>query len=83
MNETDSDEITFSVSDVHSVLKGFDINKVSSPDGDPMMFYKNLAESLALPLCILFNKSLKERIFPDRWKLAFISPIFKEVTSRM
>lgn len=78
MTDVGSDDIVFSISDVQNVLKGFDINKVSSPDEIPMMFYKKLAESLALPLSILFNKSLKERIFPDRWKLGFISPIFKD-----
>lgn len=74
----DAEDITFSISDVQKVLKGFDVHKVASPDGVPMMFYMNLAESLALPLTILFNKSLGECVFPDRWKLGFLSPIFKD-----
>ncbi len=74
----DSADLMFSMADIQGVLKGFDVHKVSSPDGVPMMFYKNLADSLALPLSILFNKSLRERVFPDRWKMGFISPIFKE-----
>lgn len=71
-------DIIFSTDDVKNVLKGFDKNKVSSPDDIPMMFYKNLSQSLSLPLKTLFNKSLKERVFPDRWKTSFIMPIFKE-----
>lgn len=70
--------ISFSVSDVKKVLKGFDVNKVASPDGVPMMFYKNLAETLALPLSILFNLSLSSRVFPEKWKIGFVSPIFKD-----
>lgn len=50
-------DIIFSTEDVKDVLKGFDKNKVSSPDDIPMMFYKNLSKSLSLPLKILFNKS--------------------------
>ena len=32
---------------------------------------------VAHPLCILFNKSLRERQFPKDWKLAHVIPIFK------
>lgn len=79
---TVGDELVFSMSDVQDVLKRFDSNKVSSPDGIAIMFYKKLSESLALPLSILFNKSIKERVFSNRWKLGFISPIFKDVDTR-
>lgn len=44
-----------------------------------MMFYKNLSKSLATTVnTILFNKSMKERVFPDMWRIRFISPIFKD-----
>lgn len=52
------DDIVFSTDDVKNALKQFDKNKVSSPDDIPVMFYKNLSQSLSLPLKILFNKSL-------------------------
>ena len=32
---------------------------------------------IAGPLCLLFNKSLRDKIFPADWKLAHIIPIFK------
>lgn len=70
--------ISFSPPDVKKVLKKFDMNKVASSDGVPVMFYRNLADSLALPLSILFNKSLSCHMFPSRWKEGFISPIYKE-----
>ena len=27
--------------------------------------------------CLLFNKSLHERVFPDQWKIAYVIPLFK------
>jgi hypothetical protein len=41
----------------------------------PIRFYIFVA--FALPLCLLFNKSLGCCVFPDRWKLPFVTPIFK------
>ena len=31
-----------------------------------------------VPLCDLFNKSLKSGIFPDDWKCARVIPLFKQ-----
>ena len=31
-------------------------------------------------LCILFNKSLASRLFPDNWKVADVTAIFKKGT---
>lgn len=50
---------------------------MASPDYIPVMFFKNLSMTLALPLCILFNKSINERKFSSIWKISFVSPIFK------
>lgn len=46
-------------------------------DGFSSFFIKNLAESLTIPLQYLFNKSLAEGHFIDRWKVASITPVFK------
>lgn len=70
--------LSFTIDEIQKVLKGFDEHKVSSPDAIPIRFYMNLAESVSLPLCILFNKSLDERCFPEVWKTSFVSPIFKD-----
>lgn len=32
---------------------------------------------ISKPLCLLFNKSLHERVFPDQWKIAYVIPLFK------
>lgn len=75
---TGLNELSFTPNEVESVLRGFDKNKVASPDCIPMMFFMKLSMSLSLPLCILFNKSLAESKFPSKWKAGFVSPIFKE-----
>lgn len=70
-------DITMSESDVNSILSSFDCNKMSSPDDIPMIFYMRLKDAVSLPLSIIFNKSLSEGIFPELWKLSYISPIYK------
>lgn len=69
--------VTVSGADVNLILSSFDCNKISNPDDIPMIFYVRLKDTLSLPLSIIFNKSLSEGVFPDLWKLSFISPIFK------
>ncbi len=68
----------FTASQVEAVLKTFNVNKVASPDYIPMLFFVNLSVSLSKPLSILFNKSLAENKFPSKWKISFVSPIFKQ-----
>ena len=39
---------------------------------------KNCSVSLAIPLCLLFNLSLRLHTYPSLWKLAHVTPIFKK-----
>lgn len=70
--------MSFIPDQVERALEGFHVNKVSSPDGIPMMFFMQLSLSLSLPLCILFNRSIMDKSFPIQWKIGFVSPIFKD-----
>ena len=36
------------------------------------------ADIISDPLCDLFNKSLLSGIFPDEWKCARVTPLFKQ-----
>lgn len=69
--------VNVSLNDVLQCLKSLDINKGPGPDAIPPIFVSKCADSLAAPLHFIFNKSLNEGIFPDLWKIARISPIFK------
>ena len=39
---------------------------------------KPVAKAVAKPLSILFNRSLNEGDYPDIWKIANVTPIFKK-----
>lgn len=65
------------VDEVYQRLSDLDTTKGPGPDEIPPLFIKQCAESLALPLSILFNRSLTNRVFPALWKEASITPIHK------
>lgn len=46
-------------------------------DEIPALFLKRCAQSLAKPLCLIFNKSLEQSSFPCCWKVSNIKPLFK------
>jgi hypothetical protein len=71
------DSPQFTDSWVENALLVIDSSKVPGPDGIPPLILRNCTSGFAFPLCMLFNRSLTTCIFPDRWKLLFITPIFK------
>lgn len=62
---------------VFGFLNKLDEKKSGGPDLVPAVFLHRCAAALAYPLSVLFNKSLKEGIFPAIWKKSFITPVFK------
>lgn len=69
--------ITLDIIDVAKALNSLDVNKGPGPDKISPIFLKNTGKTIATPLCTIFNKCLNEGTFPDRWKLAFITPLYK------
>ena len=67
----------FSLRDVMMQLQSIDGSKGAGPDCLPPIFFKNCAESLALPARIIFNRSISEGSFPSAWKSAAIVPVHK------
>ena len=51
--------------------------KAPGPDKIPTMLIKDAADLICKPLKMVFNSSLRKGIFPDVWKLARVTPIFK------
>lgn len=70
--------ITFNKEDVKNLLKSLDASKGPGSDNIPPVFLKYCANELAEPLTILFKMSLKEGVFPSKWKEAHIVPIHKK-----
>ena len=55
-------------SDVEDIIATLDVSKAVGQDLISHRVLKNVRFTLSKPLCILFNKSLDEGIFPSKWK---------------
>ena len=53
-----------------------------SPCGIPGKFLQLISTEISYPLSELFNNTFKIGYFPDRWKIAHVTPIFKRVGSK-
>lgn len=62
---------------IAKILSEINETKTNSPDGIPGIFYKRTAETIKIPLLILFSRSIELMVYPKKWKHSFISPIFK------
>ena len=67
----------FTISDIVNSLRSLAASAGAGPDGLPGSFLRGCAEGLAVPLHILFTRSLGESRFPMVWKKAHVIPIFK------
>ena len=63
---------------VDEKLKKLKVNKSPGPDYIHPKVLNSTADSLKLPLSIIFNTSLQTRSLPNEWKHANISAIFKK-----
>ena len=60
------------VEEVRKLLAGLNINKAPGPDSIRPLILSLAADELALPITMLFRKSLQEGILPQEWKIAHI-----------
>jgi hypothetical protein len=72
-----ADDKEISVQEVKNVVTSMGGKKAPGEDGIPSKVYKGLVEILPRYLTAFYNKCLKTRIFPKRWKKAVILPIIK------
>lgn len=63
--------------DVHLAIKNLKTKTTMGPDLLPQYLIKGCIDIFSKPLSILFNLSLKTKVFPDKWKITKITPIFK------
>lgn len=66
-----------SANEVKAILDRLDQFKVSSPDNIPAIFFRKLSSTICVPLSILYNKSIREGIFPSAWKISNVTPVYK------
>ena len=69
-------EITEEV--VLEVIKSLDTSKSPGPDNIHPRLLKETSDVIAHPLHLIFKGSLDVGVFPDTWKIANVSPIFKK-----
>ena len=56
--------------DISSIIKNLDSNKAHGCDNISIKMIQICGESIALTFKLLFETALKEKTFPDIWKLA-------------
>ncbi|KAL4084001.1 hypothetical protein QTP88_029317 [Uroleucon formosanum] len=69
---------TISLDEVSDGLRSLYKSNSPGPDGISGFFLSSLSDSIAYPVFLLFNKSLKEGVFPSLWKISSITPVFKK-----
>ena len=62
-----------------TALKVLKESKSPGPDKIPAKVLKDAAELICVSLAMIFNESLWRGVFPERWKAARVTPIFKSV----
>ena len=64
--------------EVEKIIEVIDTKKAVGPDLISHKVLKGIKHSISKPLSRLFNKSLREGIFPQSWKSALVLPLFKK-----
>jgi hypothetical protein len=62
---------------IHCPSLALDANKAVGPDIISNKMLIAVKVQISKPLCMLFNKSLHQNIFPTDWKLSHVIPLFK------
>ena len=66
------------VGDVVEAINSIPCNKAPGPDSITSFILKKTADAIAIPLCRLYNLSLKLGSFPNIWKHSTVIPVHKE-----
>ena len=77
-NDVSLSNVRTTESEVLDLLKSVDIGKACVPDGIGNRILKLCAYGISSSFPNLINLSLSEGKFPDAWKLANVTPIFKK-----
>ena len=66
------------VNEVRSVLQKLKLGKSSGPDNINNKILKEIAYPISKPLCDFFIFSLSRGVFPETWKQANVSLLYKK-----
>lgn len=73
----DYDFLQLDIEDVTKAITAAKNSEKLDIDGLSSAILKRCALSVSIPLQLVFNKSLKEGCFIDRWKMSYVTPTFK------
>ena len=76
-NNLNIGSLILSAENILESLSTIDEFKGCGPDGIPPLLLKQCAINLVMPLTIIYNLSLTSKIFPLKWKVSYIVPIYK------
>lgn len=74
-------EVIVTEQDVVDMISVLNANKATGPDTISNKMLISVKREISKALCLLFNKSLRERMFPSEWKTLMLFPCLKTVTS--
>ena len=72
------DAIIIQNEEILSLIRSINTNKASGCDGISGHMLRLCDDSFVLPLKIIFDNILKTSVYPDLWKLANVTPIYKK-----
>ena len=72
------DDVTIENDEIISLIREINPNKVTGSDGISGQMLFICEESVIITLQIIFTNILSTSIYPDMWKLANVTPIFKK-----
>ena len=78
LTNTRIDHVTIKKDEIISLIRKINPNKATGSDGISGQMLLLCDESVILPLQIIFTNILSTSIYPDMWKLANVTPIFKK-----
>ena len=76
-SNTQIEQISILPEDIASVIQHLDTNKAVGPDLVHNKLLVAAGPTLNEALTLLFNKSLNNGEFPEIWKIAQVTPIYK------
>ena len=70
-------DVIFDAETVYKKIKSLKVSSSSGPDGLSSKFLADHADILALPLVMIFNRSMDAGQVPSDWREANVTPIYK------
>lgn len=71
--------VNFTVQNIKTILEQLPVGKACGSDGVSNRLLRMCSSSIAAPLCNMFQSSMDRGIFPESWKEANISSVYKKL----